>query len=280
VSTIVVLGAGPIGAATAFQLASRGVAGRVVLVDAATSAAQGLALDMQQAGTVTGSPTRLEGTSDVAAVIGAAVIVVADRHGGAGEWAGDDGLSLVSAARGMNARALVICAGATHGPVIETLVLERNADRRRTIGTAPEALRQGMRTLTALAADVAAGDVSLAVLGRPPRHLFVAWSGASIAGSLATELLAAPDVVRLDAQAAKLWPPGPLALGCAAAEVAGGYLTSAPGVVNVLLVPPDDHQVRRRCLSVPATLGSSGARPRWPVVAPRDQLRLDGAGQT
>lgn len=278
-STIVVLGAGPIGAATAFQLAANDAAGRVVLVDAATSVAQGLALDMQEAGGVTGSSTRLEGTSDVAAVIGAALIVIADRHGG-GEWSGEEALALASAARRMNTRAPVVCAGAAHGPLIETLVLEKGFDRRLLVGAAPEALRQGMRTLTALAADVVAADVSLVVVGRPPRDLFVAWTGASIAGSPATEQLAAHEVARLDVQAGKLWPPGPLALGIAAADVARRCVTSAAGTVSVLLVPPDDGGPRRRCVCVPATLSGSGVSPRWPVLAPRDQLRLDGVGRS
>lgn len=273
------LGAGPIGAATAFQLACRDVARRIVLVDAAATVAQGLALDMQQAGAVTGSSTRLEGTSDVAAVIGAEVVVVADRQR-AGEWAGDEGLALVSAVRGMNGRALVVCAGATQAPLIEALVVEKQADRRRLVGAAPEALRQGMRTLTALAADVVAADVSLAVMGRPPRDLFVAWSGASIAGSPATEVLGPPDVTRLDVQAGKLWPPGPLALGTAAAEVTARYVTNAPGSVCVLLVPSDQGQIRRRCVCVPATLSANGVSHRWPILAPKDQVRLDGAGRT
>lgn len=275
-SSIVVLGAGPIGAATAFQLASRGAARRIVLVDAAAGIAQGLALDMLQAGPITGSSTRLEGTSDTSAVIGAAVVVVADRHG-VGEWTGEDGLGLVAAARAMNPRAPLVFAGAAAGGLIERVVGERDSDRRLLVGTAPEALRQGLRAIAALAAGVAGGDVDLTVVGRPPRECFVAWSGASIAGSPASDVLTVPELARLDAQATRLWPPGPLALGMAAAAVAERYLAAAPGVSSLWIVPPNDGLVLTRAVAVPATFGPAGAVPRWPQLAPRDRVRLDAA---
>ncbi len=66
-----------------------------MLVDDAADVARGLALDIRQAGPIAGSSTAVEGTGDTGAVVGAGVVVVADRHG-AGEWRGDDGLALVA----------------------------------------------------------------------------------------------------------------------------------------------------------------------------------------
>ena len=61
-ATVAVVGAGDIGGAIAQALASCDRAHRVWLVDPAAGAAAGKALDLQQAGAVTGRHTRLDGT--------------------------------------------------------------------------------------------------------------------------------------------------------------------------------------------------------------------------
>ena len=50
--------------------AAREAVGRVVLIDAAGSAAAGKALDIQQMGAITGFATQLRGSSDITDAIG------------------------------------------------------------------------------------------------------------------------------------------------------------------------------------------------------------------
>ncbi len=265
------------GAAIAHQTAAAGLARRVVLVDTASDVARGLALDIRQAGPIAGASTAVEGTGDLGAVIGAALVVVADRHGGAGDWRGDDGLALVTRVRELNPGALIVCAGAAQAELVETLVRERDMDRRRLAGSAPEALRSAMTALACLETGAAPADVSLIVIGRPPKDMFVPWEGAAVGGSRAADMIAAAVLARLDRQVPYLWPPGPLALAAAATRVTRLVMTRAPGWVNVFLVPPVTDDRRIRGVAMPAVVDDGALRPVWPVLAPRDRVRLESA---
>lgn len=276
-SPLVVLGAGPIGAATAQQAALAAVAPRVRIVDPSADVARGIALDICQSGAVTGTSTLVEGSDDEGAVIGASVVVVADRYGAPGEWTGDDALLLVSRLRNLNPRALFVCAGAAQGSVVERLVLEHGADRARVAGSAPEALRQALTALAALEAGIAPGEVALSVVGRPPRDVFVSWEGASIGGARASDVLSPPTVGRLDRQTPYLWPPGPLSLGAAAARVARLAIARALGQVSLFVVPPSADGGPVRGAVLPAVIDDGQVIPRQPALSPRDRVRFEQA---
>lgn len=271
-STVVVLGAGPLGAAVTHQLVRDRVAGRVTLVDRAAPVAQGLALDIRQAAPVHGATTAADGTSDLSAVVGAKAIVVADRHDG-GEWRGDDALALLTSVRGMNRRALVLCAGAGQADLVESLVRERDFAPHLLAGSAAEAARSAASGLLALETSASARDVSVAMVGRPPLALFPAWDGASIGGSRALDVLAPPAVARLERQLAAV-RPGPLTLAAAAARVVKQCLTRTPGWTCLFVVPPDLGR-EARGVAVPAVVDADGVRPEWPALSPRDRTRLE-----
>lgn len=274
-SVLAVVGAGPVGAAIVHQAAAASLAGRVVLIDHASDVARGLALDIRQAGPIAGASAAVEGTGDLGAVIGAAVVVVADRHGGAGDWRGDDGMALVTRVRELNPGALIVCAGAAQTELVETLVRERDMDRRRLAGSAPEALRSAMTALACLETGAAPADVSLVVIGRPPKDLFVPWDGASIGGSRAADVIPTSVLARLDRQLPYLWPPGPLALATAATRVVRLVLGRAPGWVCLLVVPAAGSGHGERCVAVPAMVNDGVVEPVWPVLPTRDRVRLD-----
>jgi hypothetical protein len=277
VSSLVVLGAGPIGAATAQQAALAAVSPLVRIVDPSADVARGIALDLCQSGAVTGTSTMLEGGGDDGAVVGASVVVIADRFGSKGEWTGDEALLLVARLRALNPRALLVCAGATHGPVVERFVLERGADRGRVAGSAPEALRAALTAVVALEAGVSPRDVSLSVVGRSPKDLFVPWEGASVGGAPASEVLSPPVIGRLDRQAPYLWPPGPLGLGAAAARVARLAMTRVPGQMSLFVVPPSEDGGQVRGAVLPAVIIDGSVRPRPLTLSPRERVRFDPA---
>ena len=108
-------GRGEIGAAVARQVAVADIAARVVLVDEAGAVARGKALDMAQAAPVDRHSTALSGTDDVTAVVGAGIIVMADRHAD-GEWSGEAGLALLKQVAELNQVAPILCAGVTRAP--------------------------------------------------------------------------------------------------------------------------------------------------------------------
>ena len=80
-ATAVILGAGEIGGALARQLAAIDLVSRIVIVDDLANVAAGKALDVAQSAPVDRYHTVMAGTADVAAVVGAAVVLVADRRG-------------------------------------------------------------------------------------------------------------------------------------------------------------------------------------------------------
>ena len=156
VRSIAILGAGELGGALARQLAAADVVQRIVLIDEAGTVAEGKALDIRQAAPVDCYSTVVAGTNDDSAAIGADAIVIADRaatSGDAGaEWHGDAGLSLVRRLAGLNQGALLLCAGARQAEVVERGVREAAISRQRLFGSAPEALRSAVVSMTALEA--------------------------------------------------------------------------------------------------------------------------------
>lgn len=276
VSAIVILGAGELGGAVARQLAAAEIVGRIVLVDEAASVAAGKALDIRQAAPVDGYATMLTGSADVSAVVGARAIVVADRHGAPSEeWGDEAGLALIRRVAGLNARAPIVCAGATQGTLVERSVAELGVAPARIFGSAAEALRSATIGLTALEAGCAPADISLGVLGRPPHHTVVPWAAASIAGHAATDVIEAHALVRLEARLARLWPPGPFTLGAAASRLIVAALTRSPRTVYALAVnAAGGHQ--QHAAMWPSKLGVSGiVRIVPPSLTPRDRVRLD-----
>jgi malate dehydrogenase len=277
VSTIAILGAGEIGGALARQLAAGDVASRVVLIDDRAGVAAGKALDIAQASPVDRYSTTLSGTSDASAVTGAAVVVLADRFDPAAEWRDEDGLALLKRVAGLNQLAFFVCAGTQQQSLIERGVTELGLSRGRLFGSAPEALRSAVVTITALEAKASPVDVSLSVVGRPTQAI-VAWEDASIAGRSAPQALTAAQLARLNARVTRLWPPGPTTLASAAARLIRSALTRSPRVHIALVALTREEGTAGRSAMLPVTLGPSGiAQIVSPSLSSRDRVRLETA---
>jgi malate dehydrogenase len=276
---VAVIGAGELGGAVAQALATRDRVSRVLLVDAAASVAAGKALDIQQSGAVSGFHTRLEGTDDLTRVMGAAACVVADRHGSpVAEWAGDDGLAMMRRLLPSTGDAPLIFAGPSQDALMMTTCREQHVPRQRFIGSATEAYASAMRSMIALEAGCSPGEVVLAVLGVPPKGLVVPWSEVAVGGFALERVLTPVQLTRLEARAARVWPPGPYALGLAAALAAEGVVTAARRALNVLTVLDGEFGVRNRVGSLPVLLDARGvARARMPSLTTRERVLLDSA---
>src|SRR3954462_12888734 len=94
-SFVAVLGAGNLGGTLAHRLALGDRVREVRLIDTEERIAQGKALDIRQASPIDGCAAIVTAAGSIAAVAGAAVIVVADPASGNGEYAGEEGLDLV-----------------------------------------------------------------------------------------------------------------------------------------------------------------------------------------
>jgi malate dehydrogenase len=278
VATVVILSAGDIGGATARQLAATDLVSRIVLVDDLAGVASGKALDVAQSAPVDGYHTALAGSNDVAAVVGAAVVVIADRAAGSAEWQGDEALALLKRVAGLNQAAPLLCAGASQAGLIEKLVTEAGVSRARVFGSAPEALRSAVVAITALEANAAPVDGSWSVLGKPPHQVIVPWDEAAISGRSATNVLSAAQLARLDARIARLWPPGPYALAAAATHLIRSALTRSPRVHAAMVAAVRDEGAPGRAAMMPVTLNTTGiATLVEPALSTRDRVRFDTA---
>jgi malate dehydrogenase len=279
VTTAAIIGAGAIGGAVAHALARREWASRVWLVDAAGHAAAGKALDIQQAGAIEGFTTQLGGTADVTRLIGCNVCIVADRFGtGSPEWQGEDGFAHLARVMSAIPGTPLVFAGASQGPLMAQLAREAGASHRLLIGSAPEALASAIRGIVAMEARCSPREVMLTVLGAPPAGFVVPWSEASIGGYALERVLTQVQFMRVATRAARLWPPGPFALGQAAAGVAAGVLHSARHAFSVLTVLSGEFGVRGRVGAVPAMLSSPGiVHTRVPSLSGRERVALETA---
>jgi malate/lactate dehydrogenase len=106
----------------------------------------------------------------------------------------------------------------------------------------------------------------------------VPWSGASIAGYALEDVLLQAQLARIEGRVAHLWPPGPYALGAAAARVVSAILESARRSFNVLTILDREFGARNLLGAVPALLGPRGiVHTRVPPLSSRERVRVDTA---
>jgi malate dehydrogenase len=278
-TTVCIIGAGELGGAVAHALARGGRVGRLLLIDAAGNVASGKALDLQQSGAIEGCHTQLSGTDDFTRVTGCDVCVIADRAGSpAAEWHGDEGLAMATRLAPFLADAPIVFAGPAQSELVRLLVREGGVRRERVVGSAPEAFVSAVTAIVAMEARCSPVEISLAVLGSPPAGFVIAWSEASIAGYALERVLSQVQLTRLSARAESLWPPGPYALGLAAAQVTEAILTSSRRAFSVLAVLAGEFGVRGRVGTLPALLSTTGiVHNRIPTLNTRERVQLENA---
>lgn len=272
--TVAIIGAGDLGGAIAHALAGRDRTGRVLLVDPAGTVAAGKAMDIQQMGAVAGFHTHLDGTDDSTRAIGASVFVIADRYGKtATEWRGDEGATMVARLLPYAGEAPIIFAGASQEGLLVAAVRDAGIPRHRVLGSAPAAFASAVAAIVAVEARCSPGEVALTVRGAPGSFV-VPWSEASIGGYALERVLSQVQLTKIEARAARLWPPGPYTLGAAAARVAEAILDSSRASFSVLTVLDEPGDTRVGAL--PARLAPHGiAHTRTPTLNTREQLLVE-----
>jgi malate dehydrogenase len=279
---VAIIGAGDIGGATAEAIARAEVAREIRLIDPAAGVAAGMALDIAQAAPMDGCNCRLTGTSDTRAAAGAAAIVLADYAAAPGQRSrevhGEEGLALLRRLWPVVSADTtpIVCAGADHAGLIASAVLELKIDRRRLVGSAPAAFEAGARALVALALDGNAREISLLVVGALPHVPIPCWSQATTGGTLLTARLTPAEIGRIAARLPALWPPGPYALGTAAAAVVRGVLSEARHELTCFVALDGEMGVRRNVAALPVRVGPAGVvRIVEPALSPQERVRFE-----
>ena len=211
---VAILGAGPLGGALAYALASRGRFDEVRLIDPEKTLAAGKALDILQSGPVDGYSTRVAGSASLDDANGAWVTVLADPIQ-------PDPLTHLRELHRRSPGALIVCADPSHASVIPRAVATGAVPPDRLLGAAPSAAASAARALLALDADLSPALVHVGIThGIAIGSCRLDWSGTAIDGVAADACVHREQQDRLDARLAALWPPGPLTLAAAAARVA------------------------------------------------------------
>jgi malate dehydrogenase len=276
--TATILGAGELGGAVAQALAARDRLSRILIVDAAGSTAAGKALDIQQMGAVDGFHTHLAGTDDHSRATGSSVCIVADRFGKtSSEWQGDEGATMLGRLGPYLGDTPIVFAGAAQASMLLASVRDARIPRRRAIGSASEAFRSAVTGIVALEARCSPREVGLTVLGAPGGFV-VPWSEASIGGYALEHVLTQVQLTRIEARAARLWPPGAYTLGMAAARVAEAIAVGSRQAFSVMTVLEGEFSVRNRVGALPCLLAPGGiVHTKVPTLSGRERTLVETA---
>jgi malate dehydrogenase len=274
---VAIIGAGELGGDIAYALARRDLVARVRLLDPTSGIAAGKALDILQAGPIASFATQVSGAAEVMRATAADAIVLADRAG-TPDWTIDELVLLLKQIRSAAARATIVCAGATHRPVVARAIAELGIPARRIVGSAPHALAAAVRALVALEWNGSPQDVSLAVLGVPPSRIVVPWDEVTVGGFAATRVLDEPARRRVVERLAPLWPPGPSALAHAACDVLACLVERSRQVISCFVASDDAPAARTRVVAMPVRLNANGvAAIERPALSGAAQVALENA---
>ena len=133
--------------------------------------------------------------------------------------------------------------------------------------------------MVAMEAGCSPAEVVAGRARRAPRGLVVPWSEASIGGYALERVLSARCSWRGSRRARRsLWPPGPYALGLAAADAVEAIVTTSRRALSVLTVLDGEFGVRNRVGSMPALLDGAASRAvRVPSLNTRERVQVETA---
>jgi malate/lactate dehydrogenase len=144
------------------------------------------------------------------------------------------------------------------------------------IGSAPEALAATARALVAIETRAASHQVALTVLGSPPSKLAIPWNEASVGGHSIEAVLSPPQLSQIERRVRGLWPPGPSALGTAAALVSEAVCAGSRRIFSAFVSLDRDNGTRAPVCAWPVALGSTGVeRVMSPILTARDKVVVD-----
>jgi malate dehydrogenase len=276
-SFVAIIGSGALGSAVAHALALRDRVREIRLIDQAGSVARGKALDIQQSSPIDSFSAQVTSADAVEAAVGANVVVLADQASGDTEHAGESGLGIVRQIARAGHRGPILCAGAQQRSVIERAITELHLSPGLVLGSAPLALEAALRALAGLALDGSAVEVSLRVVGVPPRAAVIAWEEASAFGQPLSSEMPAHTIVGLSARIPSLWPPGPLALASAAARVTEAIAFGSRRRFSCF-VATDSGPVRAAVVAMPVELGPQGVtRVLEPALTRQERTMMENA---
>lgn len=275
VGKIVVLGAGNIGGSLAQRLAEMDIAAEVTLVDIVDGLPQGKALDLQESAPILGFSTRVTGSTDLAALKGADIVV---ETAGLARKPGMSRSDLLEKnATILRGHALAVrqhCPGAVVQVVTNPVDVmtywfrrESGLPSARVFGESGTLDTARFRTFVALELNVAPRDVTGFVLGTHGDTMVPLLSLTSVAGVPLTQLVnparlaqivertkkGGGEIVELLKMGSAYYAPA-----AAQAELVQAVARDEHRLVSVTAHLDGEFGLRDLCLGVPVMLGRSG----------------------
>jgi malate dehydrogenase len=249
----------------------------VRLIDPAGQVARGKALDIQQSSPVDNFTTRLTSAESIEAAVGADAVAICDSAEGNVEHASEGGLGLLRHLVRAGSDAPIVLAGASQRELLGRAVSELHIPRARVLGSAPVALESALRALTGLTLDGSGVEVSLRVVGVPPRAAVVAWEEATANGQPLASEMPPHAIAGLSARIPGLWPPGPYALASAAARVIEAIAIGSRRRFSCF-VATESGPLRAAVGAMPVELGRGGVqRVLEPSLTQQERTALGNA---
>lgn len=273
-SGVAILGAGELGGAIAHALAGRGRIREITLVDEAADVASGKALDIRQTGPIDRLDVHVGAAADLLSAAGASVIVLADAVG-SGEWKDDHGLALVDRLVRAGTAAAFVFAGPNQTTLMRAASRELGVAADRIVGTAAAAVVGTVRALVGLEAGSAGAGVSVTVGGRPPTFV-VAWSSATIAGSLVTDRVPAHRLLAVGQSLKRFWPPSVRAIAAPTSRIVEALVRGSRDLHQALTILDSDFGSRGGVAMMPLSIGPGRVLARvMPSLSPQERTEIE-----
>jgi malate/lactate dehydrogenase len=205
-------------------------------------------------------------------------VVLADRFGPPSrELAGEEGVAMLRRLQPLLGTAALVAAGEGQAGLVLDAVRDLRLERDRVVGSAPEAFAAAVAAIVALEAQASPREVSVSVVGSPG-HLAAPLNETAVGGYALDRVVTPAQFARIEARAARLWPPGPYALGAAAARMAEALVTGSRRSFSAYTVLDGELGVRNRVGALPVALGVGRVRQRRiPALTTRERVRLETA---
>jgi malate dehydrogenase len=273
-SGVAILGAGELGGAIAHALAGRGRVRAITLVDDAAGVAAGKALDIQQAGPIDRVDVHLSGATDLLSAAGASVIVLADSVA-SGEWKDDRGLALVDRLVRAGSAAAFVFAGPNQAMLMRLASRELGLPGDRIVGTAASAVVGTVRALVGLEVGGGGTGVSVTVGGRPPTFV-VAWSSATIAGSLVTDRVPAHRLLAVAESLRRFWPPSARAIAAPTTRIVEALVAGSRDLHQAMTILDGEFGSRGGVGMMPLVIGPGRVLARvMPSLSPQERTEIE-----
>jgi len=273
-SGVAILGAGELGGAIAHALAGRGRIREITIVDEAADVASGKALDIRQTGPINRLDVHVSAAADLLSAAGASVIVLADAVG-SGEWKDDRGLALVDRLVRAGTAAAFVFAGPNQTTLMRAASRELGVAADRMVGTAAAAVVGTVRALVGLEVGGAGAGVSVTVGGRPPTFV-VAWSSATIAGSLVTDRIPAHRLLAVGQALKRFWPPSAGAIAAPTSRIVEALVGGSRDLHQALTILDGDFGSRGGVAMMPLSIGPGRVLARvMPSLSPQERTEIE-----